>query len=314
MSNRARKDASRPAARASRSSRAAGAEGAAATAPPPRKRRTRGGRTKRRRGWRTAATSDPRELYELSVQSPETECLFMDRVFRKLNERTPLTLREDFCGSHALCAEWVKRRRENRAVGIDLDPEILAWGQSRRAGERTAEELARLAIVQSDVTAFRGPPVDVIAAFNFSYFIFKTREELRRYFARARRGLVRDGMLVLDAYGGYESYSVMEEERNLDGFTYVWDQAAYNPVTNEVRNNIHFRFPDGTEIRRAFTYDWRLWSLPELRELLAEAGFRRTTVYWEGTEARSGEGNGVFKPTMVGEPCAGWIAYLVAER
>jgi len=191
---------------------------------------------------------------------------------------------------------------------------VLAWGQRHRAKERTAAELGRIQLAQADVAKFRGPSVDVVAALNFSYFVFKTRDTLRRYFENARRALVRDGLLVLDAYGGYESWSVMDEERNLDGFTYVWDQSFVNPITNEVVNHIHFNFPDGSEMKRAFTYDWRLWTLPEICETLAEAGFSRSTVYWEGTERRSGEGNGVFKPTDRGEPCAGWIAYIVAER
>jgi len=291
----------------------AGKSGAKAGAVKARTRRPRSER-KPRRGWRNAHTSDPRELYELAVQSPDLEATFIDRVFRKVRGRTPRHLREDFAASFALAGEWVARRPDNRAIAIDIDPEIIAWGQRRRAKERSAEELSRIRLVQSDVLAFRGPAVDVVAAFNFSYFVLKSRALLRRYFESARRALVRDGLLVIDAYGGYESWSVIEEERNLDGFTYVWDQSMVNPITNEVVNHIHFRFPDGSEIRRAFTYDWRLWTIAEIRETLAEAGFRRSTVYWEGTERRTGQGNGVFKPSDRGEPCAGWIAYIVAER
>lgn len=298
---------------ASRGESRRGSKASSKSSSKPRTRRRRSDR-KPRRGWRSAATSDRRELYELAVQSPHHEADFIERVFRKVRGRAPHLLREDFAASFCLASEWVRRGADRRAIAIDLDPEILAWGQRRRAKERSADELARIRLAQADVATFRGPSVDVVAAFNFSYFVFKTRAALRRYFENARRALVRDGVLVIDAYGGYESWSVMEEERNLDGFTYVWDQASVNPITNEVLNHIHFRFPDGSEIKRAFTYDWRLWTLPEVRETLIEAGFSRTTVYWEGTERRSGEGNGVFKPSERGEPCAGWIAYIVAER
>ncbi len=294
--------------------RASSGPDAASAVKKPAARGRRRAQRKPRRGWRTASNSDPRELYELAVQSPDLEATFIDRVFRKIRGRTPLTLREDFAAGFALAGEWVRRRPENRVIAIDLDPEVLAWGQRHRAKERTAEELSRIRLVQSDVSAFRGPSVDVVAAFNFSYFVFKSRAALRRYFENARRSLVRDGLLIIDAYGGHESWAEMEEERNLDGFTYVWDQAMVNPITNEVLNHIHFRFPDGSQIRRAFTYDWRLWTLAEIRELLAEAGFRRSTIYWEGTERRTGSGNGIFKPTDRGEACAGWIAYIVAER
>jgi len=80
-----------------------------------------------------------------------------------------------------------------------------------------------------------------------------------------------------------------------------------------VLNRIHFRFPDGTELKNAFTYDWRLWTVPELREALANAGFRKVTVWWEGSDEEGG-GDGNFRPVQHGEACAGWIAYLVAER
>jgi hypothetical protein len=154
----------------------------------------------------------------------------------------------------------------------------------------------------------------VLLALNFSYFVFKRRSELVNYFTHARSNIAPGGLMIVDAYGGSGSWSEGEEERSLDGFTYVWDQAKVNPITNEVINHIHFRFPDGSEIRRAFTYEWRLWTLPEISEALVEAGFLKPKVYWEGTVKKTGEGNGVFKETRAGEACGGWIVYIVAEN
>ena len=77
--------------------------------------------------------------------------------------------------------------------------------------------------------------------------------------------------------------------------------------------NIHFKFSDGSQIKNAFSYDWRLWTLPELQEILAEAGFDGSTVYWQGTD-EDGEADGDFQPSTEGEPDAAWIAYVVAEK
>ncbi len=134
-----------------------------------------------------------------------------------------------------------------------------------------------------------------------------------QYFRRARAALETDGLFVLDAYGGYEAYKELRETTKCKGFTYIWQQEKYYPITGDMLCHIHFRFPDGSRIDKAFTYDWRLWTLPELRELLAEAGFSRVTAWWEGT-AKDGTGNGVFTTETRGEADSAWIAYLIAER
>jgi hypothetical protein len=47
--------------------------------------------------------------------------------------------------------------------------------------------------------------------------------------------------------------------------------------------------------------------------LLAEAGFSKSTVYWEGDDDDGG-GNGEFSPEAKGEADLAWIAYIVAEK
>ena len=270
-------------------------------------------RARPRAGWRTARGSDRHELYELSVQDPTAEIRFIERAWRERRAGRPEVLREDFCGTGFLSCSWVRHRTSCRAWGIDLCTTTMAWGKARHGAKLTPAQQARMHWVKGDVRTARTEPADVLAALNFSYFIFKSREALVGYFRAAFANLRPGGLMVLDAYGGHQSFSVQKEERDLDGFTYVWDTERYNPINGDVLNHIHFRFPDGTEMRRAFTYDWRLWTLAEIREALVDAGFVRPTVYWEGT-TDEGEGDGVFRRKAVGEACEGWIAYLVAER
>ena len=267
-----------------------------------------------KRGWRTAVSSDKYELYELSVQEPEAESDLVDQVWKELRGRTPHHIREDFCGTAAVCMDWVKRRRNNTAVGVDLDATVLQWAEARSRQRLKTSQINRMKLVRGNVLTARTKPVDSVLAMNFSYFIFKTRPELRRYFQAARKALVKDGLLLLDAYGGSESFLEIEEDRNFDGFTYIWDQSLYNPITGQVINHIHFEFPDGSKIRKAFSYDWRIWTLPELQEVLREAGFRRVSVYWEGTDKKTGEGDGNWTISTRGEACQGWVAYLAAEK
>jgi cyclopropane fatty-acyl-phospholipid synthase-like methyltransferase len=269
---------------------------------------------KRKKGWRTAATSDIHELYELSVQEPEAECDLIDQAWKELHTRTCRSIREDFCGTAAVCMEWVKRHKDNTSIGVDLDQTVLDWAKSKLATRTNEEQASRVKLLREDVCTVSTELVDCILAMNFSYSIFDTRQALLAYFKHAYQGLVDDGMFLLDAYGGSDSYLEMEEERDLDGFTYVWDQHHYNPITNRVVNHIHFKFPDGTKIKKAFTYEWRLWSLPELQELLKEAGFSNVAVFWEGTDEDTGEGDGEWSITTDGEACPGWVAYLAAVK
>ncbi len=266
----------------------------------------------------SAAGADRHRLYELSVQNPSLEVTFIDRTYRRLRGRTARLLREDFCGTAAICREWVSRRRINRAFGIDLDPEVLEWGRRRCLQTLSEDQQSRMALLEQDVLTVRTDAPDIVLAFNFSYWLLCGRTGLLRYFKQVRATLKDDGVFFLDAYGGYDSYRVLTEERRVQDplhgdFDYVWEQAVYEPVTGRLLCHIHFRFDDGSVLERAFSYDWRLWTLPEIRELLAEAGFATVQVYWQGWNA-DGHPDGVFVPVESGAPDAGWIAYLTAEK
>jgi hypothetical protein len=172
-------------------------------------------------------------------------------------------------------------------------------------------------LVEEDVLQAKTESVDVVSAMNFSYWLLKDRKSLLRYFKGARESLKDDGILFLDAYGGYDSHREIKEKREIDdgadGFTYVWEQASFDPITHRLICHIHFVLPDGSRMKRAFSYDWRLWTLPEVRDLLAEAGFSRVTVYWQGWD-KDGEADGKFEPAEHAEADAGWICYLTAEK
>ena len=262
----------------------------------------------------TASNSDKHVLYQKAVQNPDYDAEFVHKFFKRYRKRPARLLREDFCGTFIFCCEWVKLHEKNRAIGVDLHKPTLAWGRKNNLTQLSAKQQERIQIENENVLHVKTPPVDLITAFNFSYFLFKTRPQLKAYFQSAYDSLDDDGMLILDAFGGSESLLEQEERRECEGFTYVWEHAFYNPLTSEMKCKIHFEFDDGSELRNAYVYDWRLWNLAEIRELLDEVGFKTVDIYWEGTEEETGEGNGVFRKTTKGEACQSWIAYLMALK
>jgi len=261
-----------------------------------------------------ADRADRHKLYQKAVQDTGFEFEFVDTTFKQLRGRVPKLLREDFCGTAAMSCEWVRQRSTNRAIGVDLDAEVLAWGREHNLAKLKPAEQRRVTLVEGNVLSTHVAKADLLLAMNFSYQCFKDRKTLRHYFERARAGLVDDGVMFLDVFGGYEAQREMTEHTEHKKFTYIWDQHRYDPVKGEILCHIHFAFPDGSKMKRAFTYDWRLWSLPELQELLTEAGFKRVTVYWQGTDEETGEADGVFKPATQGDADPAWICFVSAEK
>ncbi len=266
---------------------------------------------KKKKRDRQAFLANKHDLYQKSVQEPEADTHFFDEVFEKEFGGEPKLLREDFCGTGYLSATWVREKEGRRAIGYDLDPEPVKWGEENNLSELTDEQRSRVELRLSNVLDASEEKADVICALNFSWWTFKKRLELLEYFRIARSNLAEEGLFVLDMYGGSEAYEELEEEDEKDGFSYLWDQEKVCAITDEVICHISFLFPDGSKLKNVFTYDWRRYGMRETQEILVDAGFSRVDVYWEGVD-EDGEGDGEFILTTEAENTESWIAYLVA--
>ena len=267
---------------------------------------------------RQAETADRHELYQRAVQCPEADIDFVDETFQTLRGRPAQSLREDFCGTAAICCEWVKRRSDNIATGIDIDEEVLDWGRDNNLSKLESEQTNRITLLQQNILDTHTEPCDLILAMNFSYWLLNQRDNLRNYFSQVLSMLKDDGIFFLYAYGGYDSFRNIKEERTIDedepgSFTYTWEQERYEPISGQLISHIHFNFPDGSRLDRAFSYHWRLWTLPEIQDLLMEAGFGKVTIYWQGWD-EDGNPDGIFVPTQEADADAGWICYICAEK
>lgn len=273
----------------------------------------------------TARTADKHILYERAVQSIPADIKFMDRMCKQHMGRLPVLLREDFCGTAALATAFVGGRPGARAYGVDLHGPTLAWGLKNHIARLPEEAQGRITLIEEDVLNAVTPPGDVVLGLNFSYSVFKTRERLRQYFVAAREALKPGGVFIIDAFGGTESAIDYSERRKLvasetlEGervppFTYVWEQARFDVISHDITCKIHFEFRDGSEMRNAFTYDWRHWSLPELQELMREAGFGTVEVYLHGWHADTGTSDGAYRKWKRYENAESWLAYVVGVK
>jgi SAM-dependent methyltransferase len=254
--------------------------------------------------------------YTASVQDPPGDMRFLTKVYRDYNGRKakPRTLREDFSGAFANCCAWVKADPDRRAIAVDIDPEPLEYGRTHYLPKLKPEQQERIEIVQKDVLGRGLPKADVIAAFNYSHFTFKDRKDLLTYFKNCRATLEPGGVFVQDCSGGpdYQLSNEHVREYDGDGYRYMFEQESFEPLTNEALFHIHFERPGEPTRHKVFTYDWRLWAVPELKDVLEDAGFSDIHVYWEGT-APDGSGNGKYYRTRrANEEPEAWVCYIAA--
>jgi SAM-dependent methyltransferase len=269
-----------------------------------------------RRSARGRKKAPPRysrhDLYEAAVQEPKAEVRLIDRVYKSYVGFSPKTLREDFCGTAALASAFVAHRKDNVAIGVDLDEEVLAFAKERRVDPAPEETKKRIALIRGDVRDVASA-ADVLVAFNFSWQVFHSTHDFRGYFQKAARHVRPGGVVMADIWGGAETMTESYDRRRLRGFDYIWERKSFDPITFRLDARIHFEPRGAAPMTDAFVYDWRLRTLPELIEAFEAAGLIDVRVLWEGTNARGG-GNGIFRFATRGEACESFVAYVVGRR
>ena len=163
---------------------------------------------------------DKYAYYKRAVQAPDHDVLFLRDTYKEIRGKTPITLREDFCGTFSICCEWVKLNPQHKAVGIDLDAEPIDYGKANYLPELSAAQQARVSILQENVLNPGLPKADLIAAMNFSHFIFKDRAMMKSYFHNCYTTLNSGGIMVADIFGGSQCYEANEEETDHKDFSY----------------------------------------------------------------------------------------------
>lgn len=279
--------------------------------------------TRSRLSLLSAKTADTYTLYEAAVQSPEANIHMIERVFQHRRKRKIRSIREDFSGTARLCCEWVRQDPKISAWAIDLDDDVQNWCREHHF-PHIQNENPRVHLICDDVRSAQTPLVDTLIAFNFSFYIFKTRPELLEYLRFTRANLVSDGLLFLDLFAGPDSYQdTIEERQVVDAvtfagqkiplFTYRWQQAKFNHLNHHMMCSIHFSFPDGTHLDHAFRYNWRIWTPAELTDLLHEAGYQHVHFYLQSWNDRHNVADNTFRRRTFYNDFGSWFGYLVAE-
>lgn len=246
---------------------------------------------------------------------PDHEVRFFEQAYREARGQSPTSLREDFCGTFAVSCQWVKSDQRRTAIAVDICEETLQWGRDNNLSTLDGGQQNRVTLRLQDARSADSDNVDVLASQNFSFWILKQRSQVLDYFRAARSNLAKNGVMVLDMFGGAEcrmeglSHQTTIREGN-DGFRYEWTQVSFNPINSDLCCSIGFSFPDGSRLRDAFVYHWRLWTIAEVREMLDEAGFAGSHVYW----AIESEEEFGWRRRKTAPSDASWTCYVVALK
>ncbi len=253
-------------------------------------------------------------MYEAAVQDAQQHVDFFQKAGRELLGREPRILREDFCGTSLICAEWVKRDPQNTAFGLDLDPEPLAHGKKVHHSKLTKDQQNRIELFEQNVIS-KTKKADITVGCNFSFNIFEERATLVNYFKKVRESLVDGGLHILEAAGGPGMIEEMKEQKTLKKangekwFTYIWNQKSFDPITRHGSYSINFKMPDGRMYKDAFVYEWRMWTIPELKDCFMDAGYSDVHVFWELEE----DSNDYVRTDKANNDHA-WIAYVCGQK
>lgn len=247
-------------------------------------------------------------LYEATVLSPEFEVQFLAERFLDAIGRPPRHLREDFCGTAAIARAFVTKEAERTAIGVDIDRPTLAFAEDKC---RQQELHHRLTFRCADVCTLDDAPADIISAQNFSWCGLHERERLLHYFSRCRRALAQGGVLVIDLLGGSAREVAGHQSRRDAGPCVVtFRQKTFDVVSRRAHFAIDFTLGGRTH-RDAFQYDWRLWTIPETKDLLREAGFDAADVFFEERD-QFGAATSRYRRADSAEGESLFVCYLVA--
>ena len=257
--------------------------------------------------------------YTNSVQGAAHDAALMARMFAAVWRGPPpktIVMQEDFCATAELCYEWVALGPHMKAVGIDLDADSLAWGEKHHGVEMSPDVTSRVRLIHGDVLVDHGVRPHMISAFNFSYSFIHSRDLLKQYLTACYDGLTPGGMLILDCFGGadYIAEPHSNKRRNVEHkFNFWWNVHSFDALSHRIFCSIDYQRDGEKRRNKVFTYDWRLWTPPELTDALKEVGFSHVEYWSEGLD-RSGAGNGKFQPVTKEVGCSTWICYIIARR
>jgi len=218
------------------------------------------------------------DLYQISVQNVKIEVEFFRKCYRMLYNKVATKFREDFCSTALLSCEWVKNNVMNTAVGLDIDPEALAWGLEHNVNNLTSGS-DRIRLLDHNVlTPYdQKEKFEIICSLNYSHFLLTKRRDLLTYFSNVYKSLDPKGIFILDFYGGSHIYEDHKYAKEKSQHFYQFSGKQMNILNNQSKCSLNYKV--NKKFIPHFSFDFRIYSIIEMREALEEAGFKKFKLH-----------------------------------
>jgi len=219
------------------------------------------------------------DLYQKSVQNVKIEVEFFRKCFRMIYNKVATSFREDFCGTGLLSCEWVKNNVMNSAVGLDIDPEALAWGIENNVNNLNSGS-NRIQLINHNVLDpyNEKEKFEIICSLNYSHFLLTKRKEILTYFNNVYKSLDSKGIFILDFYGGSHIYEDHKYQQEKSQHFYQFSGKQMNILNNQSKCSLNFKI-NKNKFTPHFTFNFRIYSILEMRDTLEEVGFKKFKLH-----------------------------------
>lgn len=223
--------------------------------------------------------SDKFNLYQKSVQNVKIEVEFFRKCYRMIYNKVATKFREDFCSTALLSCEWVRNNVMNIAVGLDIDPEALAWGLENNVNNLNSGS-DRIRLLNHNVlTPYdEKEKFEIICSLNYSHFLLTKRKDLFTYFNNVHKSLDNKGIFILDFYGGSHIYEDHKYQQEKSHHFYQFSGKQMNILNNQSLCSLNYKVGKNKFVPH-FKFDFRIYSIIEMKEILEEVGFKKFKLH-----------------------------------
>ncbi|HEV8595686.1 MAG TPA: class I SAM-dependent methyltransferase [Thermoplasmata archaeon] len=224
------------------------------------------------------------EIYH-GLVSYDGDCDYLESLFRTFANRRPTSILDLGCGTGNHALELA--RRDYEVTGLDLSASQLRVARGKARGSRAPVRFVRGDMARFDLHRRFDAGISMFGGFGYML----TDRQLASHFASVRRHLVPGGIYAFEfwhlpaAIDRHQGWVYRDRPHEIIRL----DESRVDRHRSRLTMSLRFFVLDRNRVVDRFqeVHTVRLYTVPEMRTILARAGFRLLAAY-SGTPAKKG--------------------------